>query len=66
MQNTLQAREIWLEANQILFLAQELNSAMAKYQNGDPMISNATKAGEIEKLAKTMKEKLKTHQSDLR
>ena len=61
LQNNLRAREVWLEANKLLLLAQELQDEMVKRNNGDSMASSASKAGEIEKLAKSMKEKSKMH-----
>ena len=62
LQNQLRAREIWLEANQILFLAQQLQDEMIKHSRGDSMALSAVKAGDIEKLAKSVKEKLKVHE----
>ena len=61
MQNQLRAREIWLEANQILYLAQQLQLEMVPGKKDTSMASNAAKAGDIEKLAKSVKEKLRGH-----
>ncbi len=59
LRNQLRAREVWLEANQILFLAQQLQDEMLRGEKGASMASNAAKAGDIEKLAKSVREKLK-------
>ncbi len=59
LKNQLRAREIWLDANKLLLLAQELKADVATHEKGSAMMSNANKAGEIEKLAKGVKEKLK-------
>ncbi len=61
MQNQLRAREIWLEANQILYLTQQLQLEMGPGKKDASMASNAAKAGEIEKLAKSVKGKLSGH-----
>ena len=61
MQNQLHAREIWLQANQILYLAQQLQLEMVPGKKDTSMPANAAKAGEIEKLAKSVKEKLRGH-----
>lgn len=58
MQNELRAREVWLEANQILYLAQQLELAMDPSKQDTSMAANAAKAGEIAKLAKSMEGKL--------
>ena len=56
----LRAREIWLESNQILLLAQQLQQEVLPGKKSAPMAANAAKAGQIEKLAKSVQEKLKT------
>lgn len=62
LQAQLRAREIWLESNQILLLAQqleqEINSGKSKPA---PMATNAAKVAQIEKLARSVQDKMKTH-----
>jgi hypothetical protein len=60
IQNQLSAREIWLESNQILLLAQQLQHEILSEKKSASMAANAAKAGEIEKLAKSVQEKMKT------
>jgi hypothetical protein len=61
LQNQLRAREIWLESNQILLLAQQLQQEILSGKKSVSMAANAAKAGEIEKLAKSVQQKMKTH-----
>jgi hypothetical protein len=61
LQNQLRAREIWLESNQILFLAQQLQQEILSGKKSASMEANAAKAGQIEKLAKSVQQKMKTH-----
>lgn len=57
VQNQLRAREIWLESNQILLLAQQLQQEVGK--KSVSMKVNAAKAGQIEKLAQSVQQKMK-------
>jgi hypothetical protein len=58
----LRAREIWLESNQILLLAQQLQLEInSDKKNPAPMTENAAKVAQIEKLARSVQEKMKTH-----
>src|SRR5579859_6063186 len=56
IQNQLRAREIWLESNQILLLAQQLQQDVSGKKS---MSANATKVTQIEKLARSVQEKMK-------
>jgi len=59
LQNQLRAREIWLESNQILLLAQQLQQEINAGKKSVSMNVNAAKAGQIEKLAQSVQEKMK-------
>jgi hypothetical protein len=59
LQNQLRAREIWLESNQILLLAQQLQLAAVSDKKSTSMAANAAKVLKIEKLAQTVQEKMK-------
>jgi hypothetical protein len=59
LQNQLRAREIWLESNQILLLAQQLQQEILSPKKSASMQTNAAKAGQIEKLAKSVQEKMR-------
>lgn len=62
LQGQLRAREIWLESNQILLLAQQLEQEInSGKKNPAPMSQNAAKVAQIEKLARTVQEKMKAH-----
>jgi hypothetical protein len=61
IQNQLRAREIWLESNQILLLAQQLQQEILSDKKSNSMTANAAKAGRIEKLAQSVQEKMKVH-----
>jgi hypothetical protein len=61
IQNQLRAREIWLESNQILLLAQQLQQEILSDKKSTSMTANAAKAGKIEKLAQSVQEKMKVH-----
>lgn len=61
LQNQLRAREIWLESNQILLLAQQLQQEIVSGKKSVSMRANAAKAGQIEKLAQSVQEKMKVH-----
>jgi hypothetical protein len=60
VQSQLRAREIWLESNQILLLAQQLQQEMHAGRKSGAMTSSAAKVGKIEKLAQSVQEKMKT------
>ena len=60
LQNQLRAREIWLESNQIMLLAQQLQQEVLSGKKSASMEANAAKAGQIEKLAKSVQQKMKT------
>ena len=61
IQNQLRAREIWLESNQILLLAQQLQEEILSDKKSTAMTASAAKAGKIEKLAQSVQEKMKVH-----
>jgi hypothetical protein len=61
LQSQLRAREVWLESNQILLLAQQLQQEILSDKKSAPMTSNAAKVAKIEKLAQSVQEKMKTH-----
>lgn len=60
IQSQLRAREIWLESNQILLLAQQLQQEVPGNKS---MAANAVKAGQIEKLAHNVNENHTGHQT---
>jgi len=59
LQSQLRAREIWLESNQILLLAQQLQQEILSDKKL-PMPLSAAKVAKIEKLAQSVQEKMKT------
>jgi hypothetical protein len=59
LQNQLRAREIWLESNQILLLAQQLQQEINSGKKSVSMNVNAARAGQIEKLAQSVQKKMK-------
>lgn len=62
LQAQLRAREIWLESNQILLLAQQLQQEInSGKKNPAPMSQDAAKVAQIEKLARSVQEKMKAH-----
>jgi hypothetical protein len=61
VQNQLLAREIWLESNQILLLAQQLQQEILSGKKSTSMTANAAKAGQIEKLARGVQQKMEVH-----
>jgi hypothetical protein len=61
IQNQLRAREIWLESNQILLLAQQLQEEILSRKKSAPMTANAAKVGQIEKLAQSVQQKMRVH-----
>ena len=60
LQSQLRAREIWLESNQILLLAQQLQQEVVSGKSRS-MAANASKVAKIEKLAQSVQEKMKEH-----
>ena len=60
LKSQLRAREIWLESNQILLLAQQLQQEIVAKKSATTS-ANATKVGQIEKLAQSVQEKMKEH-----
>jgi hypothetical protein len=59
LQGQLRAREIWLESNQILLLAQQLQQEInSGKKNPAPMSEDAAKVAQIEKLARSVQEKM--------
>lgn len=62
LQGQLRAREIWLESNQILLLAQQLQQEInSGKKNPAPLSQDAAKVAQIEKLARSVQEKMKAH-----
>ncbi len=59
LQGQLRGREIWLESNQILLLAQQLQEEIVSGKGPASMAANAAKVGKIEKLAQSVQEKMK-------
>jgi uncharacterized protein YhfF len=59
IQNQIRAREIWLESNQILLLAQQLQQEIVFGKKSASMAANAAKVRQIEKLAQIVQEKMK-------
>ena len=59
LQSQLRAREIWLESNQILLLAQQLQEGVGPGSKTLPMSMNAAKVAKIEKLARSVEDKMK-------
>jgi hypothetical protein len=59
VQNQLRGREIWLESNQILLLAQQLEQEIVAGKKSHSMSVDAAKAAQIEKLAQSVQEKMK-------
>jgi len=61
LQGQLRAREIWLQSNQILLLAQQLQVEVnSGKKDPAPMSQDAAKVAQIEKLARSIQEKMKT------
>ena len=60
LRSQVRAREIWLESNQILLLAQQLQQEIVSRKSAS-MAANAAKVGQIEKLAQSVQEKMKEH-----
>jgi hypothetical protein len=59
LQGQLSGREIWLESNQILLLAQQLQEEIVSGKKSASMSASAAKVGKIEKLAQSVQEKMK-------
>lgn len=59
IETQLRAREVWLESNQILLLAQQLHQEIVSGKKSTSMAADAAKVAKIEKLAQTMQEKMK-------
>ena len=59
IENQLRAREIWLESNQILLLAQQLQQDIVSGKKSVSMRVSAAKVGQIEKLAQSVQKKMK-------
>ncbi len=59
LQSQIRAREVWLESNQILLLAQQLQEEIRPGKKSASMSANAVKVGQIEKLAQSVQEKMK-------
>ena len=66
VQGQLQAREIWLESNQILLLAQQLDQETDSGKKPASMGADAAKVGQIEKLARSIQEKMSFDKSKTR
>src|ERR1700676_1812503 len=61
LQSQLRAREIWLESNQIMLLAQQVQDGVLSRKKSAPMSANAAKVAQIEKLAQSVQQKMKVH-----
>lgn len=61
IQSQLRAREIWLETNQLLLLAQQLDQEIHSAGKVPPMGTEAAKVGKIQKLAQSIQDKMKSH-----
>jgi hypothetical protein len=59
IESQLRAREVWLESNQILLLAQQLEQELVSGKKPTPMSVKADKVAKIEKLAQAVQEKMK-------
>ncbi len=59
LENQLRAREVWLESNQILLLAQQLQQEIVAKKNPKSMAMDAAKVAKIEKLARTVQDNMK-------
>jgi len=59
IESQLRAREVWLESNQILLLAQQLEQDLASGKKPTPISVKAAKVAKIEKLAQSVQEKMK-------
>lgn len=61
IQNQLRGREIWLESNQILLLAQQVQDGVLSPKKSASMSANAAKVAQIEKLAHSVQQQMKVH-----
>ena len=61
IQSQLRAREIWLESNQLLLLAQQLDQQTHSAGKPSSMAANAAKVDKIQKLARSIQEKMESH-----
>lgn len=61
IQSQLRAREIWLESNQLLLLAQQLDQQTHSADKPSSMAANAAKVDKIQKLARSIQEKMESH-----
>jgi hypothetical protein len=59
LQSQLRAREVWLESNQILLLAQQLQQEILSAKRSTSMAVNAAKVAKIEKLAQSVQQQVK-------
>ena len=59
LQSRMRSREIWLESNEIMLLAQQLQEAVHPGKKAVNMATNAVKAGQIEKLAQSVQQNMK-------
>ena len=66
VQGQLRAREIWLESNQILLLTQQLDQEINSNKKSPSIGTSATKVGQVEKLARSIQEKMNFDQSKAR
>ncbi|HEY2468200.1 MAG TPA: hypothetical protein VGI45_10250 [Terracidiphilus sp.] len=60
VRNQLRAREIWLQSNQLLLLAQQLDEEANSAARTSSMAAKAAKVGKIQKLAQSIQDKLKS------
>ncbi|HKD60841.1 MAG TPA: hypothetical protein VKB47_10290 [Terracidiphilus sp.] len=66
VQGQLRAREVWLESNQILLLAQQLDQEINSSRKTPSMGTSAAKVGQVEKLARSIQEKMNFDQGKAR
>lgn len=60
IKSQLRAREIWLESNQLLLLAQQLDQEAHSADKGSPLSSKSAKVVKIQKLAQSIQDKMKS------
>jgi hypothetical protein len=60
IKNQLRAREIWLESNQILLLSQQVQQDVLSGKHSSSLAVSAAKVAQIEKLAQSVQEKMKS------
>lgn len=61
IQSQLRAREIWLESNELLLLAQQLDQDSGSAGRTSSLASKAAKVGKIQKLAQSIQDKMKSN-----